>query len=67
MRHRSHTFMDKCGLTIPVDMGHWNEATENLCHAPDIEPNLKPASGGNEREKFQIYRFAWTLTIESLA
>lgn len=65
MQHRSRVFIHKCSITIPIDRQFWNEATENLFEAIYTDPKLLICRFDQEDGRYCIYRFAWTLAIES--
>lgn len=65
MHRRSHVFIHKCSITIPIDRHLWDEATDNLFEAIHIEPKLLICRIGKEGSRFRSYRFGWKLIIES--
>lgn len=65
MHRRSHVFIHKCSITIPIDRRYWDQATENLFQAIDTEPKLLIWRFDQESDRYCIYRHGWKLIIES--
>lgn len=61
--YRGQAFIDKISVTVPVPEEYWETSTDNMMEASYSSPCFKPVIGGIERNSYQIYRFAWRLTL----